>query len=579
MASIRPLHHLQTSDTLTLVCITGYRGSDGVFVMELTGDRRCVHFVFEELARNAPDTLALTFTEGKSYTRGDLWQHAREAAAALLATGSEPGDRLMIMLDNRFEFIQAWMGSVTAGLIAVTPHTAFRGVLLANMMESMAPSVIVTQASLLENVTSAIDASSFCGTLVVCDDTDIARLNARYPNVNVVDWATWVDREPLPTEEIPARHPSDICSLVYTSGTTGPSKGCIYAHATILFQFLTDGSAKRLRYTPEDVHYVCAPLFHGLALLTQFLATLYAGGRVVMAPRFSVTGFWRDIYDWECTKTCLAGQMALLLWQQPVIEAEKNNKLTSVFLAPVPVALCEQMKERWGVEFITSYGTSDTGWCTWMPEEDFRLGSAGMAVEDVEIELVDDYDEPVPPGEPGEMIMRPKLPFTHPQGYFNRPEATVAFVRNGWYHTGDVFRCDEDGFYFFLDRKKDYMRRGGENISSVEVEEVLMSHPDVLEVAVYGVPSDLSEDDVMAALIVNPGASREAIGDYAEANLPYYAVPRYYDFREDLPKTPTQRIMKVELRREGIANTAWDRGRARRPGSTGHATPLRAANS
>jgi crotonobetaine/carnitine-CoA ligase len=522
-------------------------------------ERRCVHHMLEQRVKEDPDARLLTIIgdSAESYTRAEVWDLSKRVAGAYRSVGVVPGDRVVLMLENRIEFTSAWLGAMAVGAIAAPLNTMFAGPILANMLETMAPAVIVIEAGLVQGVTEALNDAAYSGIVAIVGATEPVDLAGH----KTADFNDWLSVAPI--EDVHQAIPPDTASLMYTSGTTGPSKGCMWPHN--LFITAAEVWADIVGYQTGDVIHSATPMFHGLALMSCFTCSILIGGEAVIPVRFSVTNYWKQIHDYKATRGVLVGQMMTLLANQDVDEYEVDNTLESVFCGPIPADF-ERIESRFGLRMSQGYGQADVGIMIAQPPTDtpFDKTSMGKVLDDWELQLVDDNDNPVPVGEPGELIARPRKPFISSKGYFGMPEATAELLRNAWYHTGDVLRCDYEGWYYLVDRKKDAIRRGGENISSFEVEQVLLSHPSVQQAAVIAVPSDLSEDDVMACLVVDDVAELVAIGDYAEANLPYFAVPRYYDALEELPVTPNNKIRKVELRERGITSTAWDRGRTRR---------------
>jgi carnitine-CoA ligase len=527
--------------------------------MEFPVKRRCVHHLLEERVLENPDARLLTIIgdRAETYTRAEVWERSKRVAGAYQLNGVVPGDRIVVMLDNRIEFAAAWLGAMAVGAIAAPLNTLFVGPILSNMIETMAPAVIVIEAHLVSGVSEALRNAGYGGIVSIVGTAEPIHLDG----LKTVNFDDWIQAEPI--ENVFQALPSDTASLMYTSGTTGPSKGCMWPHG--LFLTTAEVWANIVGYEPGDVIHSPTPMFHGLALMSCFVCSILIGGEAVIPVRFSVTEYWKQIHEYRATRGVVVGQMMTLLGNQEIDEYEVNNSLKSVFCGPIPTDYA-RLESRFGLRMSQGYGLSDVGIMLGQPpdETNFDKTSLGKVLDDWEVQLVDDQDNPVPPGEPGELIARPRKPFISSKGYFGRPEATAEMLRNAWYHTGDVLRCTEDGWFYLVDRKKDAIRRGGENISSFEVEQVLLSYPAVQQAAVIAIPSDLSEDDVMACLVVEDGASLEAIGDYAEANLPYFAVPRYYEVLGELPVTPNNKVRKVDLRALGVTSTTWDRGRARR---------------
>jgi crotonobetaine/carnitine-CoA ligase len=254
--------------------------------------------------------------------------------------------------------------------------------------------------------------------------------------------------------------------------------------------------------------------------------------------------------------------MAPILWRQEPSHWEQAHKLRLGLVIPAPLDHYEEFEARFKIKCTELYGLTDANLPLGVPHGENRPGSCGVPVPGWECRLVDDYDEEVEPGEPGQLVVRPTRPWVGQLGYWRMPEATVAAWQNLWFHTGDLMRQDEDGWFYFLDRSKDAIRRSGENISSYEVEQVLLSHPAVFEAAVYAVRAELAEDEVMAAVVLEPGkeTTPEEILKWCEPKLAYFAVPRYLDIRTSIPKTQTEKVQKQILRNEGVTPTAYDRG-------------------
>jgi crotonobetaine/carnitine-CoA ligase len=525
--------------------------------VDLLVNERCVQGLVEAAVRRDPDGPAVTFVGDRTYSRQEIWRLSRSIGSSLSDHGVKRGDRVMMLLGNRAEFVTGWLGALSVGAISVPLNTAFAGEILANMMRTMTPSVVIAETELLPNVLPVIGSTKFEGLLVVVGAYETVDIP---PGITVAGFGELLDNEPL-TDVVHSER-SETCAILYTSGTTGPSKGNMWPHGMVLE--LCKDWAEHLEYRQGDVVYAPGPLFHGLSLVFGFIASMAVGGHCVLPRRFSASSFWQDIHEWHCTRALLIGQMAAILYGCEPTDLEKDNPLEIVFCAPTPAEYYFALEERFGIRLVEAYGLTDCGLIFWTPPGEKNPAAVGKLISTWQADLVDDNEESVPAGKAGELVLRPLKPDIASQGYFRMPEATVAMLRNAWYHTGDLFRTDEQGWYYFVDRTKDSLRRGGENISSFEVEEVLLGHPTVLEAAVIAVRSDITEDDVMACLVVTEGASLQEIGNFAESKLPYYAVPRYYDIRDELPKTPTLKVRKVELRAEGVTSTTWDRGRTRR---------------
>jgi crotonobetaine/carnitine-CoA ligase len=286
-----------------------------------------------------------------------------------------------------------------------------------------------------------------------------------------------------------------------------------------------------------------------------------AGAAGALDQRFSVTHFWDRVNHYGGTQLAILGSMLVMLWNRPQTPEDFNNPGRVMMCVPVPPDIHRKFEERFGVRLVVAYGLSEavpvlvSSWDDPPPP-----GSAGKANPLFDVKLFDDEEREVPVGEVGEIACRPLEPHVMFEGYYENPAATVSVWRNMWFHTGDLGRMDEQGFIYFLDRKKDYLRRRGENISSFEVEQTIMAHPAIAEAAVHAVPSEFAEDDVKACILLKDSAEvgyRE-IMDHCVQNIPYFAVPRYIEILDDFPRNPAGKVLKYVLRERGVTEATWD---------------------
>jgi crotonobetaine/carnitine-CoA ligase len=324
------------------------------------------------------------------------------------------------------------------------------------------------------------------------------------------------------------------------------------------------------RRTSDDVVWTPLPLYHFNALVTVVVGTLVYGGRGAIYPKFSVTNFWPEMNRVGATVTSTLGTMAYLLAHdadRPEMprsgQPEANRTLRLIGAAPLPVEVDDVIRSRFGVDtFSGAYGVTEASLISWQPSGVLNKPNAAGIVNDeyFDVRVFDDDDLEVPRGTEGEIVVRPKRPHVMFEGYWGRPEVTVESSRNWWYHTGDIGRIDQEGYLFFVDRKADYLRRRGENISSFEVESVLMSHGALADVAVHAVPSRLTEDDLKVTATLKEGVplAPEDLFLWCVDRLPYFALPRYIEFRTELPRSPVGRVLKRELRDEGVTPATWD---------------------
>jgi crotonobetaine/carnitine-CoA ligase len=388
-------------------------------------------------------------------------------------------------------------------------------------------------------------------TRVVVGDADPSRGSVRFEDLTAA--------APLARAAVA---PSALAAIMYTSGTTGRAKGVEVTHGHA-GRFAADW-IDAVRFEREDVLLTPLPLFHTIARTLGVLPTLMLGAQICVVPRFSASRFWDEVRRFDPTVVHGIFGMVPILLNMPARPDDRSHRVRSFYIGPS--GLSAAFEERFGIEVIEVYGATETGIVTvFEPGGEHRPGSCGRAnAATYEVDLFDEQDRPVADGEVGEFVVRPRQAWTMLTGYYGRPEETVEAFRNLWFHTGDYGRRDDDGFFYFVDRKKDAIRRRGENITSSEVERAVNAHPVVAENAVIAVPSELGEDEVMACIVLHP----EAEVDFAEMirfldqRLPYFMVPRYLEVVERLPKTANEKVQKVELRgrgRNGITDATWDR--------------------
>ena len=351
--------------------------------------------------------------------------------------------------------------------------------------------------------------------------------------------------------------PWDTLSVIYTSGTTGPSKGVLSSALQVWSTFIPNNSM-----LPEDRTLVTLPMFH-MGGAGPIWATLMRGGSFALVESFRTDAFWSTIRRFGVTHTILLGAMTPFLLKEPPSPDDRTHPLKKVTMVPLSDQYRE-FSERFGVEVFTGFNMTETSSPLFVGPNPPIRGTCGRPRPGVEVRIVDENDCEVPPGTIGELIIRTDMPWALNHGYHRNPEATAKAWRNGWFHTGDAFRRDEDGNFFFVDRMKDAIRRRGENISSFEVEKEIVAHDDVRDVAVVAVPSEFGEDEVMAVLSPVQGRSIDlpALVEFLRPRLAHFMVPRYFRIVDDLPRTPTEKVQKHLLRAEGVTADTWDREKA-----------------
>ena len=474
--------------------------------------------------------------------------HAATTGGKLAAAGIRQGDRVAILCGNRPEFLEIFLGCAWIGAILVPINIAAKGPQVQYVLGNCGARLLVVEDALA----GALDFADLAGLPL----ETIWRIGST-ANETVQGRPC----EPLPAAGTPVAEaplrPGDTIALIYTSGTTGPSKGVCCPHA----QYFWWGaqSAEALRVRQGDVLFTTLPLFHINALNT-FAQALLTGSTYVLEQRFSASGFWPAVVKHGATVTYLLGAMVPILLARGPSPQEREHKVRIALGPGVPAHLHATFLERTGVALLEAYGSTETNFVLGRSLADQRGGAMGRVRDGFEARVVDAEDNSLPDGEAGELVLRAHEPFAFATGYFGMPEKTVEAWRNLWFHTGDRVVRDADGYFRFVDRLKDAIRRRGENISSFEVEQVLASHPEIEMAAVYPVQSGLAEDEVMAAIVLRPGSDLAplALLEFCRPRLPYFAVPRFVDFVADLPRTENGKVQKYKLREAGVTQTAWD---------------------
>jgi crotonobetaine/carnitine-CoA ligase len=547
----------------------------------------------ELLSRQAARNGAKTYLifEGRHYSYRDVDRLSAAAARGLVATGIAAGEHVVLLVGNCAETLIMNFALGRMGAVACPVNTAAKGDLLVYFLSYSKATAIVVGRELLPRLCEIEAQVPGIRKVVVIDDTvggeegatddgkgngsgsgskggggfDFAAATRALTDTGrtVVTYeAMQVGAQATP---LPAVSPLDPQAIMFTSGTTGPSKGVIITNAQTFAHAI--GRVEYLGLRADDVVYTSLPLFHGNALRTAALAAFVADATLLLSRRFSARAFWGEVRDHGVTQFNLLSSMTNILWGQPPCAADRDHRVRQCTMVPVP-EFAPQFVERFGIEIVSSYSLTDFGQGTFLqpgsPPEKFR--SAGLPRGGVDLAILDDGDGRLPPGGAGEICLRSADPSLSGRSYYEMPEETARANRDGWFHTGDRGYVDADGYLYFVDRKKDAIRRRGENISSWEVEQVIARHPDVAEVAVFPVSSEMSEDEVMASVVCKSGRVIEPaeLIRFCESNMMYFMVPRYLEFVEDLPRTLTAKVQKQVLRESAQGRLAelWDREKA-----------------
>lgn len=507
-------------------------------------------------AAEAPERIAVRHAEGEERCYADLDRLARRWAAALSGLGATRGTHVATFLPNGFDAQTTWLGLGWLGAVEVPLNTALRGALLRHALVVSDSEILVTNRELLERV-KEIEQELPAPLRILLVDGDGSDIRMRHP---VTDLRAAVDAASPGT--YPGPEYREIAAILFTSGTTGPAKPVLVPWAIVHHNW---GWAPEDAVRPGEFVYCAMPLFHtsGRSALN---GCLVRGGSFVFREKFSGTSFWDDVRKHDCRLASLVGPMMALLYSAPPRDDDPDNPLRGILTGPL-IPEIGKFEKRFALRVATGYGQTEIGMAVVTGWDHGPWANCGRLRTDypwTEVRVVDENDEPLGPGEVGELVVRTSEPWALCAGYYKLPEATALAFRNGWFHTGDAFRYDEQGWYYLVDRMQDSIRRRGENISSFEVESIISGHPQVVECAAVSAPAELGEDEVRIVLIVRDPArfEPEELLSWLEPRMPRYMLPRYVDIVDDLPRNETTgRIKKYALRATGIGPHTWDRER------------------
>lgn len=520
------------------------------------GQQDTIIAALDRAVASHPERVLLDFG-GDLYTYGKVDQLSTRLAHSLAQLGVGAGDTVLTMLDNNVDAVVGWIATNKLRAVSVPVNTALRGEFLRHQVADAKSAVIICEADYVERI--AAIAGGLPDARLVLHRGALAEAPGGTLRIAALDAFRGQCDDPIADK--PAPH--DLACIVYTSGTTGPSKGCMLS-----YNYMCNLARLQLRAGPaseNDITITPLPLFHMNAMCVGVLSNILVGARVAIIQRFSVSNFWPEVERSGATIASILGGMGGLLAQAADNDAMKRcfGQIHTVRGNPFTEESKAIWRQRFGARQVggNGYGLTEASVITSLPGgETAAPGSSGKRIADFDVRIVDELDRELPANTPGEIVVRPLRPDIMFMGYWGRPADTMKLLRNMWFHTGDIGKFDADGFFYFVDRKKDYLRRRGENISSFEMEAAFAAHPDIEEVAVHALPSDKGEDDVKVTAILKPGSalSPAALFEWATDAVPYYALPRYIEFRQTLPKNPQGRVLKYELREEGRTAATWD---------------------
>ncbi len=522
--------------------------------------------IIAERAEKTPDDVLAMIVDGPIITYGQFHARIMEWAAALHRQGVRAGDHVVTFFDPHFDAYAIWIALAWLGAVDVPFNPAYRGNVLRHGLLMSDAKLAILGPTYVERVAEVYEAGSMFNTALVLGNDP---LDAGETKFNIVrEGQFFAALEPIDRSKFiePGLH--HIACIIFTSGTTGPAKAVLVPWGQMIHaSFLGRPDAENdERYNQNDssVFYAYMPIFHmsgryGLAI------SIFRGSKVAYRPIFSVDSFWNDVRRYGCTHAQVLTPMMAFLLSKPPSADDRNHTLYGVNGGPIS-PIIQQFIDRFGVRVRSGFGMTECGGplgTPWMSTAPENCGDVVVGPPEYELLIADENDYPVRPGEVGELLLRTREPWATNAGYYKMPEETARAWRNGWFHTGDAFRMDENGKYHFVDRKKDCIRRRGENISSFEVEGYVSQHPGVRGVAAVAHPSDYGagEDEVKVFVVRDKSqlGSEQELWAFLKPRMPRYMLPRYIEFVEQFPLTEaTNRIQKVKLKAMGDSPATWD---------------------
>ncbi|MEU7811992.1 AMP-binding protein [Pseudonocardia sp. NPDC049154] len=507
--------------------------------------------LLERRAADSPDGTFFSWADDTT-TFGEFNAAVNRMARRLQHEGVTPGTHVAVLMDTSPDYLTLWFALAKVGAVEIPINTAYLGEMLHHQLTSSTATVCVADAAYAERIVQIAPS--------------IPRLEHLYvrgrpsPIIGAAsrDFAVLLAADVETDPGLDVDHDS-TAGIIFTSGTTGPSKGVLLSHHYLAAYGTMYADINGLR--SDDVLLNFLPFFHvGAKFLT--IATLVCGGRMRLLPRLSISTFLDEVTRHGVTNFVAVGGVCNMLLSKPPRPDDTQSSIRTIYAVPDPADIHEEMERRFGCRMTTVYGSTEVGLPIFRGvDDDYRPGSCGRQSPYYEVRVVDEHDNEVPVGEPGELVIRPRRPYLVGSGYIGMPERTVEAWRNLWLHSGDRGRMDADGWFYFEDRATDSLRRRGENISSFEVETLVTGHPAVSEAIAVAAAADVGEDDVWVLVTLRDGmdVEPEELLRYCAEKMPYFMVPRYLDIVQDFPRTPTAKVEKYKLRAAGPGSTTWDR--------------------
>lgn len=517
--------------------------------------------MLSERVATDPDAVFLRLVQGE-LTYSELHDKAATLAGSLLRIGVRPGDRVVLFMHNSLDQLVAWFAVARLGAVHIPINTALVGQHLEHVLRVADAHIIIADETLRHVLDKdSLAASSSLQTLIVAGGDESPAPERSGPQPHTLSLAQLVNGD----RQAPVHRGSDLepATMLFTSGTTGMSKACVLSHRYLARQGQIH--AAQFGFRPDDVLYCPFPLFHIDAVTLTVVSALAVGATAAIGERFSASGFWQQVRDFDASVFNFMGATLSILWKRAPAPEDRTHRIRLAWGVPMP-QWQDDWRARFGFPLYQVYGLTDAGIPVYDPIDGTqRRGTCGRVIDQFEVVIATTaarpHDAELEDADAGEILVRGKEPGLTMSCYHAMPEATARTIdSDGWVHTGDLGSVDGDGYLTFHGRLTDSIRRRGENISGYEVEQLIDSHPAVLESAAIGVPSELTEEDVKVCVVLKPTATLTArqLHEYCRDNAPSFMAPRYIEFMGSLPKTPTEKVEKFRLKQAGITPATWD---------------------
>jgi len=540
--------------------------------------RTLLRDIIKHKAETVPDKVYMTYIRNfdkgidEKYTYKDMHLLSNRLGSGLLKLGLKKGEGVALMEINSPEFLLTVFATFKAGMYSVMVNIALKGDGLQYIIDHSDASAVIVHWSFLDAVLEVKDRLPKVRNIIV--DTNEAPDDFKLPEG--IESLQEVMR--APDDEIEMEiSTKDMVMLMYTAGTTGLPKAVMFWQGRLIgglnIQTLMNLIGGMMAGS-DDILFTCLPLFHSNALFLTSLPAFFSERPLILAKRFSASRHWNICRKYGVTTHNALGAMIPILMKQPERPNDTDHSVRQINSAACPKELWVAFQERFGVKLSEGYGATDGGgfMLTTRGEEDIPPGTMGKPLPGMVAEIMDDdgtiYTEPEKVGELVFLVRDTEIK-QRTVKYYKDEEASKSLILEGkdrlkWFHTGDLASKDKDGWFFFVDRKKESIRRRGENIAPYSIERVINLHDKVLESAAYGVKSELGEDEVMVAVVLQPGKTMtpEELLDFCQGKMAYFMIARYVDFVEKLPKSEVHRVMKRFLKERGVSETTYDREKA-----------------